>query len=274
MTNLTFAISMTVCVFLVPLWIKFGKKIGIIDIPNGRKIHTKPIPATGGVALLLGFIAGLAVDVSVFEDLLPLLISGGLIVFVGLLDARGLVHPQVKLLVTMPFISAVLILFDFGLKMFSYDLLNHFFTIFWVMGIAAAFNLIDGMDGLCSGISFIASVFFAVWGFETGDSVTIICAISLAGSAAGFLFYNFHPAKIFLGDGGAMFSGLILSFLGLRIANSEDLNVLTRWMIPIFILLLPIFDTTLVTFFRLRRRLIPFMNPGKDHIHHRLFAKL
>ncbi len=95
-------------------------------------------------------------------------------------------------------------------------------------------------------------------------------SLPLVGSCLGFLVYNFHPAKIFLGDSGAIFLGFMLASMGLQVANNENLPVLTRWMLPILILLVPIFDTSLITISRLKRGLIPFLHPGKDHSHHRL----
>ncbi len=117
----------------------------------------------------------------------------------------------------------------------------------------------------------MGGVLYFVIGLISGDSVLALLSISLMGACLGFLIYNFHPAKIFLGDSGAIFLGFLLAAMGLRVANNENLPFLTRWMVPIFILVVPIFDTSLITISRIKRGLIPFLHPGKDHSHHRLY---
>jgi UDP-GlcNAc:undecaprenyl-phosphate GlcNAc-1-phosphate transferase len=139
------------------------------------------------------------------------------------------------------------------------------------VGITAAYNLLDGMDGLSTGVCLIASFFYLVMGMIMRDSFLIFLPLSLMGACLAFLVFNFHPAKIFLGDSGAILLGFLLASMGLRVANNETLPILTRWMVPILILAVPIFDTSLITFSRLRRGLIPFLHPGKDHSHHRLY---
>jgi UDP-GlcNAc:undecaprenyl-phosphate GlcNAc-1-phosphate transferase len=195
-----------------------------------------------------------------------------LLLIVGILDDAGSLHPQIKLMVAMPVAALILILSDLHLKIFSINVLNYFFTLFWVVGITASYNLLDGMDGLSTGVCLIASFFYLMIGGITGDSFLITLSPSLMGACLGFLFYNFHPAKIFIGDSGAILLGFLLASMGLRVANNESLPILTRWMLPILILTVPIFDTSLITLSRVRRGLImPFLHPGKDHSHHRLF---
>jgi len=180
-------------------------------------------------------------------------------------------HPQVKLMGAMPVAGLILIYFDLGLNLFPLRFFNYFFTLLWVVGITAAYNLLDGMDGLSTGVCLIASIFYLAFGVITGDLLLVWIASSLAGACLAFLIFNFHPAKIFLGDSGAILLGFLLASMGLRVANHESLPLLTRWMIPILILAVPIFDTSLITFSRVRRGLVPFLHPGKDHSHHRLF---
>ncbi len=127
------------------------------------------------------------------------------------------------------------------------------------------------MDGLSTGVCIITSFFYFVIGLFANDSLLVSISLSLMGTCLAFLIYNFHPAKIFLGDSGAIFLGFMLASMGLQVANNKTLPVLTRWMLPIPILLVPIFDTSLVTISRLRRGLIPFLHTGKDHSHHRLY---
>jgi len=125
------------------------------------------------------------------------------------------------------------------------------------------------MDGLCTGVAAIAAAFFLFFATLSGQVLVGTLAAALLGAALGFLRWNFNPAKIFMGDGGAMFLGFLLATLGLKL-HIPALPPATSWIIPVLILAVPIFDTTLVIISRLRRGLIPFLAPGKDHASHRL----
>ncbi|MCS7312468.1 MAG: undecaprenyl/decaprenyl-phosphate alpha-N-acetylglucosaminyl 1-phosphate transferase [Acidobacteria bacterium] len=146
---------------------------------------------------------------------------------------------------------------------------NYAITLLWVIGIICAFNLLDGMDGLAAGISAIGAFYFLVLAALSRQTLTGLLAATALGASLGFLVYNFHPARIFMGDGGAMFLGLLMATLGLKIRIS-DAPASVDWLLPILVLGVPIFDTTLVTVSRLRRGLVPFASPGKDHTFHRL----
>jgi UDP-GlcNAc:undecaprenyl-phosphate GlcNAc-1-phosphate transferase len=143
------------------------------------------------------------------------------------------------------------------------------FTIFWVVGITASFSILDHMDGLCAGIAAMASIFFAMLAYLNGQTLVTTLAAAVLGGATGFLRYNFKPAKIFMGDGGAMFLGFLMATLGLKL-RLEHANHFSGWLAPLLILGVTIFDTTLVTISRSRRGLLPFTTPGKDHTAHRL----
>jgi UDP-GlcNAc:undecaprenyl-phosphate GlcNAc-1-phosphate transferase len=199
-----------------------------------------------------------------------------LLVVVGSLDDRGLLHHQVKLLVAMPISAAILIavgvravvftqLFGGGAVAVTADLA---LTFLWVVGITAAFSILDHMDGLCAGVAATASAFFLIVALGSSQLLVATLAAAVLGAAVGFLRWNFSPAKIFMGDGGAMFLGFMMATLGLK------LRVDSAWpaalLVPALVLLVPIFDTTLVTISRLRRGLVPFSSPGKDHTSHRL----
>ena len=139
----------------------------------------------------------------------------------------------------------------------------------WVVGITASFSILDHMDGLCAGVAAMASVFFVVIAYLNGQTLVSVLAAAVLGAAAGFLRWNFKPAKIFMGDGGAMFLGFLMATLGLKL-RLEQANHFSQWAVPILILGATIFDTTLVTISRSRRGLLPFATPGKDHAAHRL----
>lgn len=267
-------IAFLITFILTPSVKKVALTLKILDHPDKRKIHNNPIPVLGSIAVFLGILVGVlfyGLNPFFHKDLLVLLSAATMLLVVGVLDDVGFLHPQIKLMVAMPVAGIILISFDLHLKIFPVNLLNYFFTLFWVVGITAAYNLLDGMDGLSTGICFIASFFYLMMGGILGDSFLMSLSLSLMGACLAFLIYNFHPAKIFLGDSGAILLGFLLASMGLRVVNNDSLPLLTRWMVPILILAVPIFDTSLITFSRVRRGLVPFLHPGKDHSHHRLF---
>jgi UDP-GlcNAc:undecaprenyl-phosphate GlcNAc-1-phosphate transferase len=142
-------------------------------------------------------------------------------------------------------------------------------TIFWVVAITASFSILDHMDGLCAGVAATASFFFALLAFLNGQIVVSTLAAAVFGAAMGFLRWNFKPAKIFMGDGGAMFLGFLMATLALKLRLSQGSHA-AALLAPLLILGVTIFDTTLVTISRARRGLLPFAAPGKDHAAHRL----
>ena len=142
-------------------------------------------------------------------------------------------------------------------------------TVLWVVGITAAFSIFDHMDGLCAGVAAIAALFFTIAANQGGQVMVRTLGAAVLGAALGFLGWNFKPAKIFMGDGGAMLLGFLMATLGLKL-RPETGDSQAGWLIPVLILGVPIFDTTLVSISRARRGLIPFTSPGKDHTAHRL----
>jgi UDP-GlcNAc:undecaprenyl-phosphate GlcNAc-1-phosphate transferase len=143
-------------------------------------------------------------------------------------------------------------------------------TLVWVVGITASFSILDHMDGLCAGVAAMASLFFAIFALESGQLLVSTMAAAVLGAAAGFLRWNFKPAKIFMGDGGAMFLGFLMATLALKLRPVVAAGHNAAWLIPVFILGSTIFDTTLISISRSRRGFVPFTTPGKDHTAHRL----
>src|SRR6202034_1918325 len=143
-------------------------------------------------------------------------------------------------------------------------------TVFWVVGITASFSILDHMDGLCAGVAAMSSIFFAMIAYLNGQTLVTTLAAAVLGGATGFLRWNFKPAKIFMGDGGAMFLGFLMATLALKLRPVLTAGHNAAWLIPIFILGATIFDTTLITISRSRRGFLPFTTPGKDHTAHRL----
>jgi UDP-GlcNAc:undecaprenyl-phosphate GlcNAc-1-phosphate transferase len=232
----------------------------------------------GGVAIYAGVLLSVLILFSgpAREQIAGILAGATLIGVVGILDDRGVLHHQVKLFVGMPLAAIILLLSGIRAEVFSVFVgggtgatLDAALTLLWVVGITASFSILDHMDGLCAGIAAVASTFFALLAYFNGQVLVTVLAAAVLGASTGFLRWNFRPAKIFMGDGGAMFLGFMMATLGLKL-RVENTNHLSEWMAPLLILGAAIFDTTLVTISRSRRGLLPFATPGKDHIAHRL----
>ena len=256
----------------------FALRFGMVDRPGPRKVHVKPIPMLGGLAIYLGFVLAilLTLHAAPQQQIVGILAGATLLAVVGFLDDGGLLHHQVKLFIGMP--VAALFLLASGVRAGVMTLLvpgplgvvlDDGLTILWVVGITAAFSILDHMDGLCAGIAAIAAIFYALTAGAWGQMMVRTLAIATLGAALGFLRWNFSPAKIFMGDGGAMFLGFLMATLGLKIHPPVE-QLPGTWLVPVLILGIPIFDTTLVSISRARRGLIPFTSPGKDHTAHRL----
>lgn len=253
-------------------------RVGMVDLPGPRKVHLEPIPLLGGLAIYGGVLLGVY---SLFQgearaQIGAILAGATLIATVGILDDRGWLHHQVKLFVGMPLAAGILLLSGIHAQVFSVllggktgSVLDAVLTVIWVVGITASFSILDHMDGLCAGVAAMASIFFAMLAYLNGQALVSVLAAAVLGAAAGFLRWNFKPAKIFMGDGGAMLLGFLMATLSLKL-RLEHASHFSAWLAPVLVLGATIFDTTLVTISRSRRGLIPFATPGKDHAAHRL----
>src|SRR4030088_1020767 len=253
-------------------------RVGMVDLPGPRKVHLQPIPMLGGLAMYGAVLIAIlfTLDGPARAQSAGIVTGATLVAIVGFLDDRGWLHHQVKLFVGMPLAAVILLASGIHAQVFSAILggtlgysLDVILTIVWVVGITASFSILDHMDGLCAGVAAMASAFFALLAYLNGQTLVTTLAAAVLGAAAGFLRWNFKPAKIFMGDGGAMFLGYLMATLGLKL-RLENSNHLSAWLAPILILGVTIFDTTLVTISRSRRGLLPFATPGKDHAAHRL----
>ena len=274
----TFAIALTTTLLLTMPVRRFALQFGIVDQPNHRKIHEVPMPLLGGVAIYCGTVLAMmfSLDGQPRAQIFGILAGATLLLVTGILDDRGRLHNQIKLFVAMPLAAATLV--TLGARFHIFEQLVPGFvgtaadialTMLWTVGITAAFSILDHMDGLVSGVAAIAAFFFAVLAFLNGQVFVGTLGAAVFGAALGFLRWNFKPARIFMGDGGAMFLGFMLATLGLKLRLTQ-LPLTVASLIPILVLAVPIFDTTLVTISRSRRGLIPFASPGKDHTAHRL----
>ena len=279
---ITFAIALATSFTVTVPVRQLALHLGMLDQPGPRKVHNTPMPLLGGLGIYCGAVLAivLSMDGQPRGQIFSILAAATLLLIVGTLDDRGLLHHQIKLLVAMPLAALTLLATGVRVHVFSAILVSGWasgwgpgldagLTLFWLVGVTAAFSILDHMDGLTSGIAAIASFFFALLAMIHGQVLVATLATAVFGASLGFLYWNFNPAKIFMGDGGAMFLGFMLATLGakLRLSGTSRFAV---WMIPVLVLAVPIFDTTLVSISRLRRGLIPFTSAGKDHTAHRL----
>lgn len=253
-------------------------RVGMVDLPGPRKVHLKPIPLLGGLAMYGGVMLAILIvfDGVARAQVFGIVTGATLVAVVGFLDDRGWLHHQIKLFVGMPLAAIILLASGIHAQVFSLFFhgrtgywLDAALTIVWVVGITASFSILDHMDGLCAGVAAMAAVFFAMLAYLNGQTLVATLAASVLGAAAGFLRWNFKPAKIFMGDGGAMFLGFLMATLALKL-RLEHASAVASWLAPVLILSATIFDTMLVTISRSRRGLLPFTTPGKDHSAHRL----
>src|SRR5262249_1520295 len=275
---IAFSIALLASLFLAVPVRALALRVGMIDLPGPRKVHLEPIPLLGGLAIYGGVLLGVF---SLFQgearaQIGAILAGATLIAAVGILDDRGWLHHQVKLFVGMPVAAGILLLSGIHAQVFSVivggrlgTVLDAALSVVWVVGITASFSILDHMDGLCAGVAAMASIFFAMLAYLNGQTLVSVLAAAVLGAAAGFLRWNFKPAKIFMGDGGAMFLGFLMATLGLKL-RLDHANHFASWFVPVLVLGATIFDTTLVTISRSRRGLLPFATPGKDHAAHRL----
>jgi UDP-GlcNAc:undecaprenyl-phosphate/decaprenyl-phosphate GlcNAc-1-phosphate transferase len=256
----------------------FALQYGMVDHPGPRKVHLRPVPLLGGIAIYLGFVLAILLTLHGVpqQQMTSILAGATLLAVVGGMDDGRLLHHQVKLFVGMPVAALFLLASGIRADIFARFIpgaggmiLDSCLTMLWVVGITASFSILDHMDGLCAGISAVGATFFFLSATLSGQTMVRTLAAATLGAALGFLRWNFSPAKIFMGDGGAMFLGFLMAVLGLKI-RPQGLHSAVSWLVPVLILGVPIFDTTVVSISRARRGLLPFTSPGKDHTAHRL----
>lgn len=269
---LVFAGALVLAVGATPIARFLAPRMGIIDQPEARKIHQRPVPRLGGAAILLTVIVVAVVlgERYNFSQFGTILVGATGISFMGLIDDRWGLRPLIKLVGQ---IAAALLLYASGVYVgtFHQPTLNLIITVFWVVYITNAINLLDNMDGLAGGVAAIAAVHFALMCSFSGQYLVGALSIALLGACLGFLFYNLNPASIFMGDSGALFLGFMLAATGIKLRFPENVTFVT-WMVPVLVLGVPVFDTALVFVSRLRRGMNPLTNPGRDHVSHRLVA--
>ena len=269
-------ITFLTSVLLVPFVKKIANHVGAMDIPNARKVHKEPMPRMGGLAIFGAFLLGYMLFARTSVQMLSVLIGGFIIVLIGIFDDIKPVSAKVKFLLQA--VAASVVVFYGGIVLNSFDLfgiafnlpvpINYIITILFILGITNAINLIDGLDGLAAGVSsiYFATIAFIAFIVNRNQGLDTMLSLIMLGSTLGFLWHNFNPAKIFMGDTGSLFLGFtisIIALLGFKAAT------VTSLIVPLLILAIPIFDTGLAI---LRRTLKgeSIGTPDKEHFHHQL----
>jgi UDP-GlcNAc:undecaprenyl-phosphate GlcNAc-1-phosphate transferase len=256
-----------------PLVGRLAARTGFVDEPQPHKMHVRPMPLLGGLAIYLALCVVLVIALfrvnlsSETSEIAAIAIGATLLMLVGLWDDRRGVAPRIKLLAQL---AAGLVAAVAGVRvdLFPWPLVNYAITLFWFVGISNAINLMDNMDGLAAGTSAVSALFFTILAASAGQGLVASLAAAVTGASLGFLYYNISPAMIFMGDTGSLLLGFLLAVIGIRYSPLA-LPLGSTWMVPIVVLGLPVFDTTLVTFSRLLSRR-PVSQGGTDHTSHRL----
>lgn len=278
MIYVSLIVAFVASILLTPLVKRLAFRIGAVDAPNYRKVHARIMPRLGGLAIYGAFMIGiilLKITTDFQRDYLyAILIAATIIVVTGVIDDMREISAKAKLV--GQFVAAGIVVFGGGIQI---DIVNLPFggeltfgwlgiplTIIWIVGITNAVNLIDGLDGLAAGVSTIAFITLAVTAMIFGNGIVIAMAAILAAATIGFLFFNFHPAKIFMGDTGALFLGFMISVLALL--GFKNITVIS-FVIPVIMLGVPISDTFFAIVRRVRMKK-KWSDPDKSHLHHRL----
>lgn len=279
--GLALAAALIVSFAVTPLVRMLARKVGAIDDPNrdDRRMHTSPTPRLGGLAIFAGFIASYLVFGELSPVVTGILIGGVILVVVGAIDDTLSLPWWIKLIGQT---AAALTPVAFGLRAdvftnpipffggetINLGLFNIPVTVLWIIAITNSVNLIDGLDGLAVGVSGIASFSMLIIALATGNPVAALLTAALTGGCLGFLPYNFNPARLFMGDSGALFLGYILSCVS--ILGFFKFYAVISFAVPFLILGLPIFDTAVAFFRRLAKGQNPLSTPDRGHVHHRL----
>ncbi len=268
-----FIVALVVTMILIPPIMKWADKIGAIDIPDARKVHTQAIPRVGGIAMVIGSVVSIFLLADLTPQLIAIIASFIVIWGFGLWDDKCELNYKIKFLGQLLAVIIVVVWGDVVVRSFPFvhdalpDYLAIPLTVFALVGITNAINLSDGLDGLAGGTSLITISIIALLAFAANGEMVVLIAMAIAGSILGFLRHNTHPARLFMGDTGSQFLGFSLGVL--VIILTQSVNPAMSPLIPLFILGLPILDTMAVMGQRIYERRSPF-SPDKNHIHHKL----
>lgn len=274
---ITFLTAFVLSLAVTPLAIKIAPKIGAMDVPkDDRRMHTKAMPRFGGLAIFIGSASAMLIFMRSDSKILAILCGGALIYLLGIVDDIKHLSAKVKF-AGQTGIAVLMYMLNVRIEFLSNffgegknqlgDVLCFVITVLWIVGITNTINLIDGLDGLAGGTAAIASLCIAYAAYIHGTYLVAGAMLALAGGALGFLPYNFYPAKIFMGDGGSLYLGFMLSTLS--VLGTVKSATLVAVIIPVLVLGVPIFDTAFAIFRRFVNKR-PIMEADKGHLHHRL----
>lgn len=261
---------------LTPVAMRAAWRLGVVDRPGGRRIHDRPIPLLGGIAILLGIVVAVLPNLDVDRRYASILIGAGLICLLGVIDDRFGIPPLPKLLgqiacaaipvatgmtidsITIPFIEPSTV---------SFGVLAYPLTMIFIVAVANVVNLADGMDGLAAGVCGISALTFAILALSLGRISAGVMAAAVAGACLGFLPWNFNPARVFMGDSGALVLGFLLACVSIQgvMKTAAALSL----VFPLVVLLVPILDTSFVILKRLKSGQ-SIASADRNHFHHRL----
>lgn len=275
---LGFSIAFVVSLLTIPFVIKFSKQFGFVDQPNYRKVHKDVMPRLGGISIIIGTTVGALFVVPNIPYMKHIVLGAAILIVTGIMDDRYNLSAKIKIISQL---VAATVVVSSGLKIdyitlpfdkhIEFGFFSYIVTIVWIVAIVNSINLIDGLDGLAGGVSTIVVTTILIMAlFNPSPNVALIAfSFVLIGSTLGFLLFNFHPAKIFMGDTGSLFLGYCIAIISM-FGFYKSVTLLSL-IVPLIILGVPILDT----FFAIIRRSLnkqKISSPDKGHLHHRLLA--
>lgn len=255
--------------YLTPIIIAAAERYGIVDRPNGGlKRQARPVPYLGGLALFLSVLAAVAIANPLSPQVLAILLAASIIVAFGLVDDLGTLVPKDKLFGQI-IAASVLVRAGVSIQIEALpEPMGAVISVFWLVTIINAFNIIDVHDGLSAGVGAVATLFFGIFALLSGQLVVAVMSAALFGALLGFLRFNFSPAQVYLGDTGSMLIGLLLGALAM-ISSYSTVNPVAPLFSPLAVLVVPLFDLGFVVLARLAHR-IPIYHGSPDHFAVRL----
>lgn len=277
-STLAFVITCVLTIIITPIVSINSVKLNIVSVPGDRHVHTKVTPRMGGLAIYTSFMIGCVIFLKGDRQIMGLLIGGFVMALGGILDDLMELSARSKLLFQL--MATIIVIYYGGIEITSinlplgihleFGLLSTVVTFLWIIGITNAVNLIDGLDGLCAGVTSIILATLAMLAYMQGRYDITMLAILLLGSTVGFLFYNFDPASVFMGDTGSLFIGYMIA--AISILGFKSSAFLTLGPI-IFLLAIPILDIFL-SIIRRKIKGVSIATPDREHLHHTLMYKL
>ncbi len=278
--------SFVICFLIIPVIIKYSLEKNLVDIPGRRKIHKKITPSMGGIAIFIGFVVSALIwmEISQWKEMRFILIALFIVFFIGVRDDLVPLRPFMKLLGQLMAAAVLIALFDLRLKSLYgllgiYDIpliVSYALTFFTIIVITNSFNLIDGLDGLAGTIAGIALLAFGISFYLAGDIVFAVLSFSMVGAVIAFLFFNWDPSEIFMGDTGALVIGMMLAISAIHFIDLQyNLPVDNPYKFKAAIsgavcfIIIPLADTLRIFILRIIRKQSPF-TPDKSHIHHNI----